>query len=295
MTIISDEQLDYETHLAFYKNLGGLTGDPERDRYWHQQAEYLHALSVSDAIRDMHIQTVILAQGIGNKEADFQLRFGVARRTKFIWISLKNIIRLIHPEREQPLLQDQVEEAARDLNVIYINIRGALDNFAWLLVELFGEERTRKLPPTQIGLFGEKFLRDKNFTEVKTFINKYSGWNSELKKRRDPAAHRIPLSVPPALIDEETRPEFDQAYAAYTDAFNGIGKVGGGTADLMSRMEKVGALYDRLEQIGKFLPCFVHHPDEGAMKKYPTVPGDVGQLVKIARGLATIIKEKQQG
>jgi hypothetical protein len=295
MAMISDEQLDYKSHIAFYENIGGLTGDPKRDRYWYQQAEYLHALSVCDAVLDTHIKAVSLAQEIGNTGADFQLRFGVARRAKFIWLSLRNIIRLMHPEREEPLLRDQVEEAARDLNVIYINIRGALDNFAWVLVDLFGDEKTRRLRPIQISLFGEKFLKDRNLVKVAEFVRRFSDWNSELKGRRDPAAHQIPLSVPPALIDEETRPEFERVHAAYVEAFNGLGKDDGSNKDLLSKFERVDALFGRLERIGKFVPLFVHHPDEGAIKVYPTVPADVGQLVRIGRGLIEIIKARKAG
>src|SRR5271155_325295 len=112
---IRDEELGHEHHLAFYERLGHLTGDPKRDAYWHRQAEYMHALSVSDAIRDVIWEAVTLSQQVVDTEADLHLRFGVARRTKSIWLSLRRLLSLIHPEREEPLPGDSVDEAATDL------------------------------------------------------------------------------------------------------------------------------------------------------------------------------------
>lgn len=287
-----DEAVEYDRHLDFYRRLGVLTGDEEKDAYWHRQAEYLHALSVCDAIRDAHIDATALSYTVKNAEADFHLRFGVARRTKFIWLSLRSIVGLIPPEREEPLKVDQVEEAARDLNVIYINIRGALDNLAWFLLEMFGQERTRKLSPIKISLFGKEFQKDKNLDDVAHFMATFVQWSTELRGRRDPAAHRIPLSVPPAIIDEETREEFERASAAYSAAFNDAIQSAGRGIDSTQKFENADARFAELEVIGKFVPVFVHHPAEGPIKIYPTVPQDVGQLVKIVRGLFTLARAK---
>jgi hypothetical protein len=81
---ISDSQLDFDHHLDFFRNLGSLTGDRKRDAHCYREAEYMHALCVSDAIRDLHIDSATHAQTIGSPEANFQLRFGIARRSKFI-------------------------------------------------------------------------------------------------------------------------------------------------------------------------------------------------------------------
>jgi len=95
---ISNEELDYEQHIAFYKNNRLLSGDEQNDGYWHQQAEYVHALSICDAIRDVHLEAVSLGQRLTSAEAQLQLHFGVARRTKFIWLALRNLLGA-HPSR----------------------------------------------------------------------------------------------------------------------------------------------------------------------------------------------------
>src|SRR5262249_23058066 len=153
--MIPDEKLDYDYHLNFYLNLGLLTGNARNDRPYHEKAQYQHALCVCDAILGVHIEAVAVSEKFSNEEGRFQLRFGVSRRAKAIWVSLRNLLGVVNPEHSEPLLSEQVEEVARDLNVIYIYIRGALDNFAWCLRSLCTEV-TRKLPPMKVGLFVEE-------------------------------------------------------------------------------------------------------------------------------------------
>jgi hypothetical protein len=194
---ISEEQLGFAHHLDFFRGLGALTGDEKRDAHCYRQAEHMHALCICDAIRDVHFDSAALSQNIKSVEANLQLRFGVARRSKFIWLSFRGILGTVMTDRTEPLLSDQVEEVARDLNVIYINLRGTLDNLAWLLFDLRAGDATRKFPPIKIGLFSNEFLKEENLADVAKFMEPFKGWNRELSSRRDPAAHRIPLSVPP--------------------------------------------------------------------------------------------------
>jgi len=48
----------------------------------------------------------------------------------------------------------------------------------------------------------------------------FKEWNRELSTRRDPAAHRIPLSVPPAFIDADTKDEYQRVSEDYATAVN---------------------------------------------------------------------------
>jgi hypothetical protein len=282
---ISDAQLNFAHHLDFFRNLGALTGDDLRDAHCYRQAEHMQVLCVTDAILDVHFSSATIAQSIDRSEANFQLRFGAARRTKFIWLSLRNILALVATDRTERLPGDQVEEVARDLSVIYINIRGILDNLAWLVVDLLAGDEARKLPPMKIGLFGGDFLEDEKLGEVAKLVEPFRVWNKELAARRDPAAHRIPLSVPPAFIDDKTKEEYRSVSQEYTKAVDDAFAASGDWEKAAPKFEKVDILNEKLQRIGKFVPVFVHHPSEGLMKISPTVPEDIGQLVKIARGV----------
>ena len=289
---ISDEKLDYEHNVAYYARLGLLTGDPEKDAQWYCEAKETHAQIVSYAIREVYIDAVALGTTVNSAEAHIQLNYGVGRRTKFIWLSLQQLLRLIPPNRNEPLPNVDVDEVARDLNVIYINIRGTLDNFAWCLVDLFGDEETRKLRPMSIHLFGKDFLNDVNLCEVAGFVKDFAEWNKELKDRRDPAAHRIPLSVPPAVLNEAAQEEYARLSAEYHEASNEAVTAVREGAESSAMFKKSELLYDTLERVGTFSPWFMHHPDEGVIEIYPSVPQDIGRLVKIARGLMDMISAK---
>ena len=218
--IIRDEELEYEHNLARYSNLDLLTGDPERDAPWICEAKKNHAQTVSYAIRGVYTDAAVLGQRVDSAESKLQLKFGVARRTKFIWLSLQHLLGLIPPNRNEPLPNVDVDEVERDLNVIYVNIRGTLDNFARCLVDLIGDENTQKLPPISIDLFGKEFLKDVKLGEVAAFIRGFSEWNNELKGLRDPAVHRIPLSVPPAVLDEAAQQEHERLWTEYNEIIN---------------------------------------------------------------------------
>jgi len=291
---ISNAQLDYDAHIGFYANLGMLTGDDREDAYWHRQAEYMHALSIFDAIRDVHLDAVSLGHRVARPEAKLQLQFGVGRRTKFLWLSLQHLVGLVHPGRTEPLAHDDVEQAAQDLNAIYINIRGTLDNLAWCLLDLFGEQRTRdiaKTTPQIVSLFGKGFLKDQNLGAIAMVMNGFDEWNRDLRTRRDPAAHRIPLSVPPALLDVDTLESYKGTQQEWVEASTAALKAANEGADSSALFQKAEELNTKLESIGSFRPLFVHHPDDGAMSIYPTVPQDIGQLVRIARELFAAIAD----
>ena len=217
---IGDENLDYEYHVAFYERLGLLIGDPEKDDHWYCEAKEKHAQTVSYAVREVFINAVEFSQKFNGTEAEIQLKFGVGRRTKFIWLSLQRLISLIPLDRNEPLPNVDVDEVERDLNVIYINIRGTLDNLAWCLVDLFGDEKTRDLPPIKVNLFDRSFLDRMSLCEVAEFVKDFDEWNNNLSKLRDPAAHRIPLTVPPAVLDEAAEKEYALLWANHQKALN---------------------------------------------------------------------------
>ena len=141
--------------------------------------------------------------------------------------------------------------------------------------------------------------------DVATLMSALSDWNRELSSRRDPSAHRIPLSIPPAVLDAESsippavldaesREEYTRVSAEYSEAFNAAVASVSKTGDL-EMFEKADLLNNQLQKIGRFMPVFVHHPDEGAIRIYPTVPQDIAQVVKIARGISNIISTKVGG
>jgi len=145
----------------------------------------------------------------------------------------------------------------------------------------------------QVNLFGGEFLRAVGDAELTQFLGAFAEWNSELKTRRDPAAHRIPLSVHPAILDENAVQRFNLVSAEHSAALREAFSVSHSPEEFERLSKAVDALYDRLQRIGRFEPFFLHHPNEGTLRIYPTVPSDVGVLVKISRGLISCLLQRR--
>ena len=301
----TDDQLKYDVILK--GTYGGLlSGNPARDAWVHRKAEEMQALMVMDAIRDASFGAVVLADGPLERDAVFHLRYGVAHRTKFIWIALRRLLAVAPPERTEPVSLEDVETLASDLNVVYLNIRGALDNFAWTIRAQNPSAAAAELRDQHMDLFGQRFLNAIGDESLREALEPFRPWYVDLKGRRDPAAHRIPLSVPPTILDEVTQQEYaeiERQHAAATAKAlaatrQGLDESPDRPLDLATA-EKIGVLFDeahaihaKRQQIGRFPGLFAHHPDKAAMPIYPTVPEDIRNLIAIARGMTTIIERQ---
>lgn len=134
------------------------------------------------------------------------LDYGLARRLQMLEHSLL-VMAQLPPDRSPPLALHQVEEANVALNALYLNIRGSLDNTAWALTyhyELVEQPNESKVAHRQFAhLFGKQFLAAlaRKDAELAAKLQPMAGWGRELSTVRDPAAHRIPLYIPPSVVD----------------------------------------------------------------------------------------------
>lgn len=293
---ISDAELLIDFQLKIARFRAGLPDDAPNSGAVYRNAEFAQACAVCDALRDLSNTSVSLSGRFSNSEIAMYLSQGLGRRSKFMWLSLRELLRLIHPSRTQPLSIEAAETASKDLNEIYIDIRGGLDNLAWCLLTFHMQENTNSptLAPKHVDIFGSKFQNTIANTEFSDFVNQYANWSDELKSRRDPVAHRIPLSVLPALQDDETINDCKVAMVEFTNANNAaltalLSSSGSDSDELVAKAE---ALREKLLGIGKFHPFFAHNPSLGAMKIYPTVPEDIGRFVIIGRGILRLIGAK---
>jgi hypothetical protein len=282
---ISDDELRFDHHLEMYRRLGHLTGIAEQDTYWHRNAEYMHALCVVQAALDIQTDACLLFPKLRTKTGIANLRFGIGRRTKQIWLGLRTLLDVVHPEHTDPLQHESVEEVSRDLNVIYINIRGMLDNLAWCLAAEFGSGDAEKLAPMSVYLFGRDFLKDNGLMEFADFLGTFMDWSRELKERRDPSAHRIPLSIPPAILDKAAQEKYARLQAEHDEVLKAAYAISGDQEQRLKLFQEAGKISEAQSRVGTFKPLFGHDPSDGYMPIYPTVPDDTGKVIVIARGL----------
>lgn len=271
-----DEVLSYQHHHDQIRlNLIGIL---ENDAYFLFQAAEMHALSVADAVSDLRVRSVIAGEG-RQGEVRSHLVYGVSRRTGDIWSALRELVLLTPPNRTTPLSLEDTAVTSRGLNGIYINIRGTLDNLAWAAIEAAGGLAAVGLNHTSVDLFGRRFWAVEAFAELVAPLTPFKPWSEELKARRNPAAHRIPLAMISAEMDDGQTTEFRRLTAEM------LAPLPPGPVSLEQmevRMARHQAIKSEIARLGVFRPLFAHMPSEGAMPVYPTVPQDVGQMVRVA-------------
>jgi hypothetical protein len=142
-------------------------------------------------------------------DAQRHLQEGLARRILLMQANREAILQTAGRGRTNALSSDEVIDLNIHVNSYYVQLRGALDNLAWALQYEFdllgqGGEESGEIR-TQCHLFGQCFrdvlgLRIGALAEL---LQNRLTWAADLKKLRDPVAHRIPLYVPPAVVSGE--------------------------------------------------------------------------------------------
>ena len=131
------DDLDYEEHLENYKQLFGYYSENSNKeqvlKSAEQKAQNLHMISVFNPLRDWVPKANLIAQKIKNGNARY------------------------YSGRTKPLSYEEQMEITQDINVIYINLRGVLDNFAWCFLYERHPELESKINPNKIGLFSKGF------------------------------------------------------------------------------------------------------------------------------------------
>ena len=277
--------LDYETHLEEYKNLFGYyVCDEEKSKRTilnqaELKAQYIHSLEVFNPLRDWFVKCVTIAPELKNDEARYFLQHGAGRRFSMLFYAYQTLTHVVHPEREEPLSHEEQMELSRDVNIIYMNIRGAMDNLAWCFVHELEPDLLNRINDMDVGFFSKKFRKKSNtFKTIEPYITEHDDWNRELKDRRDPVAHRIPLYVPHTIVTEDEAVIYNELNNKFLEQTQMLDFEGGDSS------------FEEIHKIGKFFPYFIHHPDS-VIPIYPTIPTDLSHLIKIADIIEVALKQ----
>lgn len=202
-------------------------------------------------------------QGLKNEKAKEYLMQGVGRRLKTLARCIKNIFTTFPAGRTEHLLREELTDININLHAFFINISGVFDNLGWVFVyenNLLGKADEGKIPRNGVGLFCENTqnhlsqeLKDYLNTEViKTWYTDYS------KNYRDSLAHRIPLYVPPSLLDESEAKEFQDIEEQLQEL------------DISKECDrdKYDELHDAQQDLGVASHFFSHSLSEGCRPAY---------------------------
>ncbi len=142
-----------------------------------------------------------------NAQARRHLTEGFDRRHYMLQLSRLFLCQNYSQSRKPPLSSSEATHCAIHLNAYYLNLRGTLDNLAWVLQyewQLFPgvSEEDRGHERQACDLFHRRFLAvlQSQHSKLASILVQHRNWADELAELRNPAAHRVPIYIAPSLI-----------------------------------------------------------------------------------------------
>jgi hypothetical protein len=129
---------------------------------------------------------------------------GVARRIGTLARCITQIYTILPPERDEVPHQEALTDATIFTQAFVFNAYGVLDNLAFVWVN---ERNIRKadgqsLPNGRIGLTKDKEQVRESFSpEMQAYLKERDRWFAHLENFRHSLGHRIPLYIPPYIVD----------------------------------------------------------------------------------------------
>jgi hypothetical protein len=214
-----------------------------------------------------------------NGRARQHLTEGFNRRVYMMEASALALQEVVERKDRSPLGPYEATELAVQLNALYLNLCGAIDNLGWAVqhewsvLGLVNETDRRRL---QVSFRRSSFIDRiaESRPELSATIRTFLPWLRDLHELRDPAAHRIPLYVPPGTItDSEQLLELQRLNAEASAAFE--------SGQYRQGMD----LSHRARHVGTYMPVMVlsHEDRRLEVRAIPAqVSDDSSQFIALA-------------
>lgn len=206
--------------------------------------------------KDLCLKITFLNANLSDQNSRVYLMEGVYRRLAILYRCIDNVFDLFPLERKELLSKNELDDLNINLHAFFINIYGIIDNLAWVFVH--ENDLHDKLSKYDIGLFckkTQKYLpaKLKEHMESASLEDWYSKY---CKDYRDALAHRIPLYVPPAALNNDET----ETYNAITRQQKKI--------NLAEQLEEYEELIEQQKQLGRPCVLIAHSPNEEHKKIY---------------------------
>jgi hypothetical protein len=207
-------------------------------------------VTVKNRYIDLMIQLFVLSPKLKEEKAKEYLHQGVSRRWEVIERCIENIFSIFPAERNNLLSHEELIEIEINLHAFFVNIFGLLDNLAWVFIH--EQKLTGAIDKIKVGLFKKetkkylplKFCNYLDSPQIKLWHKQY------LINYRDALSHRIPLYVPPQILNPEQKNQMMQMDQEIISCYK--------TRDF-TNIEK---LRKQQLNIGTVCPFFVHDSSE---------------------------------
>ncbi len=132
------------------------------------------------------------------KSSEFA-KHGFARRVKTLKKCLENIFSICPADRVDKLSGDELTNVCINLQSFIFNIFGCIDNLAWIWVN---EKNFSFKKKTEVK-FSNKNIKSVLSRDFSEYLDGLKDWLTYLEDFRHSLAHRIPLYIPPYVLDLE--------------------------------------------------------------------------------------------
>ncbi len=184
-----------------------------------------------------------------NKQAAEFATHGFMRRVKTLARCIHNIYRICPPDRDKKLSTDELADLTINLQGFVFNIFGCLENLAWVWVKEkdIRNAKDEALTNFQIG-FGDKynFVRESFSVDFQGYLDGLREWFLQMENFRHALAHRIPLYVPPYVVNKEEAVKEQELERSRREALK------------RHEFDEYERLTNELEGVGKFVPWMTH-------------------------------------
>lgn len=210
------------------------------------------------------------------KEMAYQ---GFLRRANLLHRCASQVFLLLPPDLEGIPDRDTISDATLYLQAFYMNLFGACDNLAWGLVleKDIRKKGGEELPATWVGLRdGNSAVRAGLSAELLSVLKGFDDWLEHVDAFRHSLAHRVPLYVPPYVINESDDEEYERLERLIQQA------------DVEGRFGEMDALKAEQRKLAHFCPWFSHsfieHSPQAVI--HPQMIADLGAIFAIGEAVA---------
>lgn len=149
-----------------------------------------------------------------NEEAKRYAHHGFLRRMKTLARSVRRTYELLPPSQHAIPDDDTLHDTEINIQAFVFNVFGAIDNLAWVLIKERGLKtaKGKEFEPRQVG------LRESNHEVRAALSNELRDhlvtldtiWFKNLEGFRHGLAHRVPLYIPPFMVDPKNAAHFQE-------------------------------------------------------------------------------------
>lgn len=218
-----------------------------------------------------------LAEQFVNREyasqlADEHAKHGFCRRLNLLARAIHNVFRLLPPELTSVPDDEMVIDATINIQSFVTNVVGCCDNLAWIWVgeKAILQNDGSEVQPHMVGLRSNILIKTYPDT-LRTYLEERREWLDYIKNFRDSLGHRIPLYIPPYIVDPENVDAFKSLEAAALKALS------------RGEMEEFERLETEQERLKFFRPWITHsfREESGKLIFHPQMLSDFDTIHEI--------------